>query len=122
MPEITSAKARLLAKRLDHAMSGQAYERHAEQLRSAGKADQMAPALLSAATQFEQAGEMSRAADLYYRAARSYYGQHDNLAALGCVQAAMKAAESAQDVKLRDQIAALFQQIKKSVEPAGASH
>lgn len=119
---IADAEGRLLIAQSKHAEAGRKFEVSAKSWRDAGNAGEMAAALQAAGNAFAQTGDPTRAADLLYRAARSYSGQHENRAALGCVQAAMKAAESAQDEKLRDQIGALFAQIKKSVEPAGAAH
>jgi tetratricopeptide (TPR) repeat protein len=113
---VASAEGRLLMKKSDPARAAGKFSAAANGWRDVGNIREMAAQLREAGNAFESAKKPADAAEHYYRAARSFFGQNDNVAALGCIEAALKAADEAKDEALHTQISALFSQIKKSVE------
>lgn len=110
------AQGRLLGLKGDAAGATKAFETAADFWRDAGNAGEMAAALRAAGESLAKAGDAARAADFLYRAARSFFGQHENVAALQCIEAAMKSADAAKSEALKSQIGALFVAIKNAVE------
>lgn len=116
---VSSIEGRLLLRKSDPAGAAGKFDAAAEGWRDVGSLEAMALHLRRAGGAYSDAGDQAAAADRFYRAARSYFGQRDNVAALQCVEAALKSAGAAKDEALRAQIDALFGQIKKSVEGPG---
>ena len=109
---------RLATLRKDHAFAANRFDRSAELWKEVGNLRDMAAMLRSAGQAWSAHGKPAEAAERYYRAARSFYGQNERAAALACLESGFQAADAAKDEGLRRQLAALFEQIKKSVEPA----
>lgn len=113
---VAAAEGRLLVTGGDPAGAAARFDVAAAGCREAGDLRGLAGNLRAAGEAFAAAKRDAEAADRLYRAARSFFGQNDNVAALQCVERAMKAAETTGDAAAREQIAALFAQIKKAVE------
>ncbi len=113
---VAAAEGKLLQKS-DAGKAAGKFDQAADGWRTAGNIREMADNLRAAGAAWQAAKKSADAADRFYRAARSYFGQNDRVAALACIDEAFKAADEAKSAELRGQIAALFEQIKKSVEP-----
>lgn len=113
-----SAEGRLAALQKDFKLAANRFDRAAELWKDVGNLCDMASMLRAAGGAWADLGEPAAAAERYYRAARSFYGQHARAEALACIDLAFKSAEAAKDDAMRRDISALFEQIKKSVEPA----
>jgi tetratricopeptide (TPR) repeat protein len=107
--------ARIARGTNDAARAAAEYDRQADLYRRARRYRDMAGALGSAARAYGDAGAPARAADRFYRAARSLFGQGDEVGALRMIEAALPAAEQADDAVLAGRIAALFREIERMV-------
>ena len=116
---VSGASARVLAKSGRHGEAAEDYDRQAAAYRATAVWRDMAAALGFAADEWLAAGDSGKAADRYYRSARSYWGGGDSVAALRQIEKAVGAAEKGGSEPLREQIAALFRQMKAAEGSAG---
>ncbi len=79
-----------------------------EAYRADGKHREMAVSLVRAAHAYEALGQHRKAGDRFYRAARSLEAQGLTAAVPGHLEAALKAAEAAQDTDLAERCSALL--------------
>lgn len=94
------------------------FDKEASFMQRAGRYGEMADALGRAGQAYEQAGDPDAAALRYHRSARSLFGRGDNLVALQATERAVAAAAQAGNEALAAEIAALFSEIRASIEVA----
>ncbi len=92
------------------------YDRETEFYRQARKYHDMALAMGRAGRAYLDAGILTPAEDRLYRAARTLFGQGDELGALKLIEPALNAADKAGDKDAALRATALFKEIKESVE------
>ncbi len=91
------------------------FDLEASWLRHAERFDAMAVALQRGGAACAQAGDARGAAQRYFRAARSFYGQRALVPALRAVELAVEQAARAEDDALGASVAGLLEEIKRDV-------
>ncbi len=94
------------------------FDREADRLRKAEKYRDMADALRRAGEAYIKSGDNRAAADRFFRSARAAYAQGDTVQSLRTIEAALAVLDKETDAGEIGRIAALFEEIKKSVPPA----
>jgi tetratricopeptide (TPR) repeat protein len=117
--ELAGQLARLNQKPIDAAA---AFDRQADELRVANRYPEMAAALARAGESYDDAGQWARAADRFFRAARSYAGAADMPAATSpWLARAAAAAKKAGDEALSGRIDSLRRGDETSPDAADTS-
>ena len=99
--------------------AGLEFDKEAEFMRRAGRFRDMAAALERAGEAYARAGDADAAGFRYYRAARSWQGQGRTVQALRAMERALAAAEGRGDAAWGAEMAALFEEIKRTPVAGG---
>jgi tetratricopeptide (TPR) repeat protein len=94
------------------------FDRQADFCRKGEKYREMAEALSRAGETYLKGSDNRAAADRFFRAARSFYSQGDTVRALKTIESALAVLDKEADPDAFRNIAALFEEIKKSAPPA----
>lgn len=113
---IHGVNGRIALMEKDPARAAVEFDHEADLCRDAGKYRDMALALARTGQAYADAEDAKAAADRFYRAARSFFAQGDELMSLKMIEAALKSAEKAGDQTVLLRTTALFGEIRKQLE------
>jgi tetratricopeptide (TPR) repeat protein len=107
----------VLSAESSFAAAGGEFDRQAAFCQTGEKYREMAAALGKAGGAYLAAGKNREAADRFFRSARSYFAQGETIRSLKMIEAALATLDKETDAETFGRIAALFDEIKKSVPP-----
>jgi len=114
---IANANGRIAGLNKSWLEAAEAFDREADMMQRAGRPADLAVALEKAGVNYLAAERAGLAADRFYRSARSSMAQGNYLDALRVIeQAAQLKPEAAESAEIMNVIAALFEEIRQSVE------
>lgn len=114
--EYLSLEGELLSHEGDFLRAGQVFDREAALLQKADRYRGMTRARGRAGAAYLAAGEFCPAGDRFYRAARALAARGEILAALEAIQSALAAAGECPEEALREEVASLFVELRKTLE------
>lgn len=119
--DFLSLNGELLLREEDFHQAGEAFDREAELLQRSARYRGMTRARQRAGRAYLEAGNFCPAGDCFYRAARSLAARGETVAALENLQSALTAAEECPEENLREEVGALFVELKRALDETVAS-
>ncbi len=114
--DFLSLKGELLFREEKFHRSGEAFDREAELLQQSARYRGMTRARQRAGRAYLAAGDFCPAGECFYRAARSLAARGKTVSALENLQSALTAAEECPEENLREEVGALFVELKRALD------